>query len=247
MTLELKSGWDDDFAVKPSKSPRSWKKAKPSPPASPSPSPSCGTSEDAFMRSTLPYLGAPMGDPMGFNSPILPPPRAYKSSEKKAKPYLDTRAFTGYQSVVSPTTPTRPLLPKTHRAQNESKGSNIAGMLEANWPSPPPLTPFALPSPISPSSTEMISPTRASTPDIVNDDRRQACSYFPTSSPPRVNRPFEGSSIRSLSPPPGSLLKTKKSVSRCPSLRSLGSGLKAIHERTDSNDVIHMTVVHETV
>ncbi|KAF9447643.1 STE3-domain-containing protein [Macrolepiota fuliginosa MF-IS2] len=256
VTLELKSGWDDDLNIKSSSrlSPKSWKMGRP-PPASPSPSSRSNrdAAEETFMKSTLSYLGSPLGNSLGYNAPVLPPP-IYK---KKSKTYVDSSVVSGsYLPVTSPTSPTRPLLPKQSRSRAESKASNITTVLQELWPAPPVSIPSPVPSAFSAtfeSSIEgEISPTRASSPALSIDERRQACSYFPSASPPRMNHdpPF-GGSVRSLSPPPGQeSVSSGSSRTRRPSIKSLRnalSGEKLGHKRTGSNEVIHMTVVQETV
>lgn len=261
VTLELRSGWDDDLDVKSTRlSPKGWKKSKSSPLSSPSPSPSSRTAEESFMKSTMPSLGSPLGNSLGYNAPVLPPPIHIAS--RKPEPYMDNsiiyeaRPSPVSPSSVSPFSPTRPLIPKNHRLNAESKGSNIAAVLQEHWPSPPTATLSPVPSPIPstvslsiPETIDDISPTRASSPALSIDERRQPCSYFPCSSPPYMARPFEGSSIRSFSPPPEHAPLVKKQASRRPSMRSIRSTLS--RERCGYGqpdlDVIHMTVVHETV
>ncbi|KAJ3567267.1 hypothetical protein NP233_g6478 [Leucocoprinus birnbaumii] len=248
VTLELKSGWDDDLDFKSSGglsrlSPMGWKKGRASPPTSPSPSPSTRTVDD-FVTNSMPYLSQTMTNPMGFSTPVVPPPPVYQSSWKKSAkayaPKYDLDYEAGLSPNDAPSSSTKPLdIKKKHRPA-ESRGSNIiTAMLQEQWPSPPSAIPSPIPcdmTPILDEAEDEISPTRASSP--ASRSTRDASPDALVTSP-------------SPSPAPSPAPRTvKRSLTRRPSLSSIRSFLgkdKPGHGASASNDVIHMTVVQETV
>lgn len=256
VTLELKSGWDDDLDVKSPGlsrlSPMGWKKGRVSPPTSPSPSPSSKTVDD-FMATSMPYLSPTMVNTLGYSTPVVPPPPVYQSAWKKPRKTCSSSDYdASHETRLLPTSPgpsTRPLDVKKKHRPAESRGSNIFTVLQEQWPAPPNAIPSPIPSDMTTASADeadVISPTRASSPALSIDERRQPCSYMASSS-----RPFDSAFIPSSSPAPEPTPRSiKRSLTRRPSLSSIRSLLgkeRAGHGAPGSSDVIHMTVVQETV
>ncbi|GLB44324.1 hypothetical protein LshimejAT787_1602540 [Lyophyllum shimeji] len=237
--LDLKSGWDDmlDSDSKKSKlrspgrkSPTSMKTASPigSRTATPSPSPTtasptvCGDDE-AFIASTLNYLGSPVAKSLGMAPALVVSPLPVYVSPCKATP----------DATTSPTTPRSahdvPPYPRRVPADVESV---ITSVLDASWPQPPP------------SPLKLASKFRSSSP-TESADLTFGYPLHPAVTPPhRQSKPFDGSSISSISDiPPLPQVRPKR-----PSIRSLKksrSGDKVqVHGRAPS-DVIYMTVVQE--
>lgn len=221
----------------PKRVPSSRKTAK-----SPSPS-STGSSssrpdssgDDVFMTSTISYLGSPTAQALGLASPPSPSPSPiFNASPKLTHEVLPMKS-------VSPTPSSFALNPK--RSHRPDVPSTISLVLEAPWPAPPATPP--------PSSIRTHSPAPSA-------DSTFGYPLYPTVTPPYLRtRPFEGSSISSapdsnINAPTGSQIPSAENsikLSRRPSLKGLQktwSRERMGHAYT-TNEVVHMSVVQETV
>ncbi|KAF9011852.1 pheromone A receptor-domain-containing protein [Cyathus striatus] len=253
-TIELKSGWDDmpEFKglnrgttpTKKTKTPASlthddsaatYKCASPSLSQEIDPLPFRGHSsnpsmcsvtpeDEVFMTSTLEYLGSPTAQSLGISAPVFPSP-VYMTPKKA-----------GYDAL--PTEPRTPSTPKPiPRSVPEDAVSVISSVFDAAWPVPPtsPLTPVS-------SRHDTLQRSRSRSPGD-----KTFGPLHPTVMPPRMlPRPFEGSSISSvsdISPKP----VTRNTVPKRPSLRNLQMNWSGLRNDEMNTKVIHMTVVTETV
>jgi hypothetical protein len=195
------------------------------------------------------YLSSTMGNPLGYNTPVVPPPPVYQKARKNNRSYTDYDVTQDeYLSPTSPSSSTRPLsVQKKHRVTG-STASNIISVLQEAWPIHSPI-PSDMTVATLEEEDEMVSPTRASSPALSIDERRQPCSYVASSSP-HASHPFDTACGRPSSPtPPPALALTrsiKRSLTRRPSLSSIRSILGKERAPHAGNDVIHMTVVQET-
>jgi pheromone a factor receptor len=281
LTVELRSGWDDTLDFKVASTWGSSKKSKSvgnsSRYSSPSPSPtaaSMASGDEIFMASTLSYLGSPPAQSLGIASPRNP-------IQAPSPTYAVPRRAIDL-SPPSPVTPTPSIalnqvrvtaVPPSTTSKEKPKSSAIASVLEANWPAPPVSPVPSVPSRYgSPSSSPSSYSTPTSTPPrsrshspALPEDEIDDHGYPPSLfiAPPfhmmtRNPRPFEGSSISSMSDIGASSTPTvgagsrpwSSTLKRGPSLMSLQR--KISREGIEqgyfpSNDVIHMTVVQETV
>lgn len=243
--LDLKSGWDDMLETDSKKS-KLWSPGRKSPSsvkttasiasrtATPSPSPTtasptvCGD-EEAFIASTLDYLGSPVAKTLGITPPalVISPPPVYVSP-CKATP----------DTTTSPTTP-RSLhdVPPSPRRVPADVESVISSVLDASWPQPPP-SPLKL--------VDTASKTRSSSPPQ-SADLTFGYPLYPAVTPPhRQSKPFDSSSISSVSDIPA----LPQVRSKRPSIRSLKksrSGERVQVHGYAPSDVIYMTVVKEVV
>ncbi|KAF5378592.1 hypothetical protein D9615_007161 [Tricholomella constricta] len=254
--LDLKSGWDDmlDSDSKRSKlwsagrkSPSSLRTTSPNPSrmGTPSPSPTvasptvCGEDE-AFIASTLDYLGSPVAKTLGITSPALlvSPPPVYVSP-RKASP--DVTAF----PTTSPTTPgSMHNMPHPPRRVPTDAESVISSVFDAAWPQPPPSPPKL----VAASKYHSSSSSRSSSPTD-SADLTFGYPLYPAITPPhKRSKPFQGSSISSISDihvPAQSQARSKRGPS-VKSLRRTFSSEKVVQGYAPS-DVIYMTVVKEVV
>ena len=244
---------------------------------SPSPSPtatSMVSGDEVFMASTLSYLGSPPAQSLGIASPRNPiqapsptytvPRRAIDLSPPS--PVKRTPSIPLNQVRVT-------TVPPSTTSTEKQKSLAIASVLEANWPAPPvspvPSVPSRYGSPTSSTSrysTPTSTPPRSRShspalPEDEIDDHGYPPSFFiapPFHMMTHNPRPFEGSSISSMSdigasstPTVGASSKPwNSSLKRGPSLMSLQrrfSREQIGQGYFPSNDVIHMTVVQETV
>ncbi|KAG6899199.1 hypothetical protein C0993_012365 [Termitomyces sp. T159_Od127] len=265
--LELKSGWDDMLEAESKKSkfwssirskssnslratsPTSTSVRLPSPTsrsATPSPSftatsPTICSEDDAFVKSTLEYLGSPTAKALGISpppliipsspvtSPIVSPPPAYVSPHK-AK-YHD--------SPASPATPTsirsnHDMPPSPFHVPTDV-GSVISSVFDASWPQPPPSPPKfnnALSRLANSRSASYLASTQ------VGGDSQPTLT-----APPRHSRPFEGSSISSSIMDVPILSPVKKK--RAPSVRHLLRTPNCEKSQEGQAPVIYMHVVNE--
>jgi hypothetical protein len=239
--IELKSGWEDDFAVKSSKlTLKGWRKSKPSTPKGSSTRSRSRATEDSFL-SPVSNFGSPLGLSLGYNTPILPPPPIHKSSTKKPDLHVDPNIiYEARPSLSSRSSSTEPLVYNRH-THTTSKASAITAVLEENWPSPPVSSPTPPPTGNS-FITGSVDANCASSPLEEKRERTYARSS------PRMSRPFEGYTVLPASPqsPPG---LTAQAVTRRPSLKTFQSNLSGKNQfgKEQEDALIHMTVVHEIV
>lgn len=244
---------------------------------SPSPSPtaaSTASGDEVFMASTLSYLGSPPAQSLGIASPRNPiqapsptyavPRRAIDLSPPSPVKRTPSIPFNQVQ-VTS--------VPPSTASKEKHKSSAIASALEVNWPVPPvspvPSVPSRhgslMTSPSCYSTSRSTSPQSRSDSPALPEDEIDDHGYPPSLfiPPPfhmmtRNPRPLEGSSISSMSdigasstPTVGASSRSwDLSLKRGPSLRSLQSRFSREQIGQGyfpSNDVIHMTVVQETV
>ncbi|KAF8060136.1 pheromone A receptor-domain-containing protein [Lyophyllum atratum] len=244
--LDFKSGWDDmlDTDSKKSKpwlpgrkSPSSIRTTSPIPSrdVTPSPSPTtasptvCGD-DDAFIVSTLDYLGSPVAKTLGITPPalLISPPPVFVFPRKAT---LD--------AMTSPTTPRslRNAPPSPRRVPTDVE-SEISSVSDASWPQPPP-------SPLK--FVDTASKFRSSSP-MDSADLAFGYPLHPSVTPPRHHsKPFEGSSISSLSSIYSIPALTQTRHKR-PSVKSLKKSLSSEKVQVRGyapGDVIYMTVVKE--
>ncbi|KAG6811096.1 hypothetical protein H0H92_008984 [Tricholoma furcatifolium] len=217
---ELKSGWDDMLDDEPKKS-KFWSSSPPrkspnslrttSPvlsnrPASPlpsrpvTPSPSltntsptmCGDDE-AFMKSTMDYLGSPVAKTLGISPPSLAIPSSPVMSPilSPAPIHVSPRKATYYEPTLTPTSVrnTQEMPPPPRNVPSDVE-SVISSVFDATWPQPPQSRP-RFPEPASRYRTANSNSVVAST-DV-------STTVAPSVNPsPKHVRPFEGSSITSI-------------------------------------------------
>ncbi|PPR07986.1 hypothetical protein CVT24_002698 [Panaeolus cyanescens] len=279
LTLELKSGWDDMLHEKSPrlKSIRSKSPMHSSASACSSPTPSSKSrmeDDEAFMNSTLSYLGSPTAKSLGISSPVTP-----TTPSPRVAFELLSNPFPTPPPPVASTQPTAPV-PKTPPRPAPAKlPSHITSVLSEAWPVPP-----ASPSPSrsvsrhgTPSPTGSISRAHMglnSRPDSrpqspaaslldENIDLSEitfGIALYSPSTPPHLRaRPFENSSISSMNElgvhtptTPSTPMAPRRGILKRPSIRSLNR--KISRERLSSGsstlpagDIIRMSVVHETV
>ncbi|KDR78091.1 hypothetical protein GALMADRAFT_245094 [Galerina marginata CBS 339.88] len=245
LTIELKSGWDDVLDEKKFKwkgSRRNSKSLSPSVCSSPTPSHHSITEEDQqFMASTISYLVSPTAKSLGIEPPLQVPPAAMSPPRR------------ALEIPPRPTSP--PPIPKPKSALKAPKNvpvdvDAIGSVLDAPWPVPPesptPSLSRSYHSNRSPSHSRSHSPA-SSTEETFGYPLR------PTLTPPHLRtRPFEGSSISSFvvettpSPPSPSFKKVPVKRTSIRSLRRTWSK-ERIGQAYAASEVIHMTVVQETV
>ncbi|CAA7263992.1 unnamed protein product [Cyclocybe aegerita] len=149
LTVELKSGWDDMLNVKaPKQRTQTSEKSVSSACSSPTPSDrSVAEDDQAFMNSTLTYLGSPTAKTLGIASPIpaalgSPPRRAMELTipprpvspppmAPKAKPSIPLI------QVPTPTSSNNVLYLASPKPINVDVPSSISSVFEASWPLPP--------------------------------------------------------------------------------------------------------------
>ncbi|KAJ3502538.1 hypothetical protein NLJ89_g8842 [Agrocybe chaxingu] len=186
LTVELKSGWDDMLNVKTQKQKKTSEKSTSSACSSPTPSNSSVAEDDqAFMNSTLTYLGSPTAKTLGIASPVpavisspprhameltIPPrPVSPPPMAPKAKPLIPQI------QMPTPTSSNNVLYLASPKPINVDVPSSISSVFEASWPIPP-----ASPTPsLSPSRRGNGSPSHSS-PTGSHSRRR---SYSPSHSP----------------------------------------------------------------
>ncbi|KAF8963271.1 pheromone A receptor-domain-containing protein [Flammula alnicola] len=249
LTIELKSGWDDALDEKrpkrkTSKSPSPTFCSTPTPSnRSVSPSNKSITDEDqAFMASTLSYLGSPTAKTLGIAPPIQIPlpaqsPLVRRTLEIPPRP-------TSPPPIPTP----KSIMKPAPKFVPEDVEPTLSSVLHAAWPIPPVSPTPSLPSSRHGTRSRSHSPASSAEETI-------GYPLYPTITPPhrRTGRPFEGSSISSFvvpDAPPASPAPSNKMTSamrptiqtlrRSWSKERLGQGLPA-------NEVIRMTVVQETV
>nr|ANB67027.1 pheromone receptor [Agrocybe salicacicola] len=170
LTVELKSGWDDMLNVKaPKQKTQTSEKSGSSACSSPTPSDrSVAEDDQAFMNSTLTYLGSPTAKTLGIASPVPAalgspprqameltiPPRPVSPSPMapKAKPSIPLI------EMPTPMSSNNVLYLASPKPINVDVPSSISSVFEASWPLPP-----ASPTPsLSPSRGGNRSPSHSS-------------------------------------------------------------------------------------
>ncbi|KAF9522498.1 hypothetical protein CPB83DRAFT_864350 [Crepidotus variabilis] len=282
LTLELPSGWDDMLDIKTPKFKTSFKSLlSPRPPSptctSPTPSTYSTADEDrVFTASTLSYLGSSTAKSLGISSlPSPPPPPPAAKIPSPAPSALPQRPEIMIQIPPVPTSPppappialVRSRSRESERSRNpERPGTNaetLSTVLDASWPLPPNSpVPSLVPSrhagrTRSRSGSVIRSGSGSGSPtSSVEEGPSFGYPLYPAVTPPHLrSRPFEGSSITSVSDisvsPTPSPIKPLKSILKRPSIKSLrrswskeslGQGQGQV-----TADFIHMTVVQETV
>lgn len=282
LTIELKSGWDDNlmsesqskrrgfniksFPFSPTRSHTSAtsednteiattpERSRTDLPSCDSPTPShMSISEDdqLFMASTISYLTSPTARTLGIVAPLRVPERAMSPTSRA-----------GLEIPRSPpsTPPPRPSVPqpksilKPPRSPPKSVVPTdieepIHSVLDEAWPVPPesPVPTLSLSKyDLTPNNSRSHSPASSADQDMAFPLRRT------TTPPHRRTRPFEGSSISStaeiVTPPSSPSVKRAALIAR-PSLRSLNRSWskERLGQAYSSTEVIHMTIVQETV
>ncbi|KAG6916883.1 hypothetical protein DXG01_004792 [Tephrocybe rancida] len=263
----LKSGWDDMLESE-KKKPKLWSPSRKSPASlrtkssvtgslrtisrlpsrASTPSPSLrGTStvcgeDDAFVKSTLDYLGSPVAKTLGISPPPLMIPLSPATSTiiSPAPAYFSPSKPTHHALAKSPTSVRSSHdMPPSPRHVPSDVESVISSVFDASWPQPPPSPPRAS-SAASRYHTATSQPIlTASSPDI---GPRVASGTVPTH---RHVRPFEGSSISSLVDFPAlSQLRPKRTPS-VKSVKSLIRTFSAEKVHDGRGPVIYMHVVNE--
>nr|QQL12038.1 mating-type protein STE3.s1 [Hypsizygus marmoreus] len=251
--LDLKSGWDDMLVSKKPKlwspgrrSPTSLRAMTPSPSptsASASPSSAASASEDeAFIASTANYLGSPIAKTLGISPPalILSPPPAYVSPRKVTQDRPQT------PTPTRPVPPMSPLnlhdIPPSPRRVPDDVESVISSVFDARWPQPPASVP--------PSIAHSKHRSRSASPaEPSATDATFGYPLYPSITPPhKHSKPFEGSSISSVSDIVVPVLPQTR-PKRGPSVKNLRRKLSGekVGYGYAPGDVIYMTVVKETV
>ncbi|KAG6860871.1 hypothetical protein C0995_006551 [Termitomyces sp. Mi166 len=169
-TLELKSGWDD-MLEEGSKKSKFWSPIRksptsslrttslaaapvkfPSPPTSRAATPSsssatsptlCGE-DDAFIKSTLEYLGSPTAKTLGIALPSLMIPSSPVTSPIVSPPpvYVSPRTATHHDILESPASiRSNHNMPPSPRHVPIDVESVISSVFDASWPQPPPSPP----------------------------------------------------------------------------------------------------------
>ncbi|KAG6886020.1 hypothetical protein C0992_004730 [Termitomyces sp. T32_za158] len=264
--LELKSGWDDMLETESKKSkfwspirskpshslratsPISTSVRLPSPisrSATPSPtftatSPTVCGEDDAFVKSTLEYLGSPTAKALGVAPPplIIPSSPATPSIVSPPPAYVSPRKAK-YHDSPAPSTPTSIRsnhdMPPSPRHVPTDVESVISSVFDVSWPQPPPSPPKYNKTLSRLANSRSVS-YLASTE--VGGDLQPTLRALP-----RHSRPFEGSSISSsiidapiVSPP-----KNK----RAPSVRHFLRTLNSEKAQEAQAPVIYMHVVNE--
>ncbi|KAF8154019.1 pheromone A receptor-domain-containing protein [Crassisporium funariophilum] len=247
VTVELKSGWDDMLhskAPKPKASRHKPKGLAPSSCSSPTASVQSATTDDEqFMASTMSYLGSPTAKTLG----IAVKPLQYPS------PALSPQSRTCTLEIPEkPTTPP-PFPPQTNVVRNApSKAvpvdvpSTMSSVFDASWPVPP-VSPVP-----SLSYSRHGSHSRSHSPASSAGEETFGYPLYQTITPPHLRtRPFESCSISSLSEITSSVVPVSplKALVKRPSLRGLRRSWSRdrMGHGNAPNEVIHMTVVKETV
>ncbi|KAG5652720.1 hypothetical protein H0H81_003971 [Sphagnurus paluster] len=234
--LDLRSGWDEMLDTDSKKSKKLWSPGRRSPSslrttspihsrtATPSPSPTaasptvCGHDE-AFMTSTLEYLGSPTAKSLGIIPPalVISPPPVHVSPRKANN---------------SPIPPRSPLSPQQVPSD---VASEISSVFDASWPQPPP----------SPPRLDNMSKYRSSARSTSPRAEPSSFGYplCPSLTPPhKQSKPFHGSGISSVSEIP---VLPQARHKRGPSVKSLKRTLSGEKSAHASSDAIYMTVVKE--
>ena len=200
--------------------------------------------DEAFLESTISYLGSPPAKTLGLAIPVRPPPPALSSPERTRGAVDEQKMYHAPRRATS----TRKPVPK-------DVPSAISDVLDSPWPLPP-----SSPTPTggstrhspghSPTSsageTAMASHIYPSAMSPTSDV--SSPSLYSTSTHQYGERPFEGSGIAMAAPVPAHRVVIKRTSLR--SLhRSLSSDLSSRFCPSPSpsghRDVIHMTVVRE--
>ena len=201
--------------------------------------------DDAFLESTISYLGSPPAKTLGLAIPVRPPP-ALSSTERTHGAAHDDAVYHEPRRTAS----TRKPVPK-------DVPSAISDVLDSPWPIPP-----SSPTPTggstrhspghSPTSsagekmtTNYVYPSSAMSP---TSDISSPSLYSTSTHQPYGERPFEGSGIAVPTPFPAHKVVVKRT-----SLRSLHRSLSSDFSHrfcpspspSGHRDVIHMTVVRE--
>nr|AVI69651.1 pheromone receptor [Cyclocybe aegerita] len=190
LTVELKSGWDDMLNMKTQKQKKTSEKSTSSACSSPTPSNSSVAEDDqAFMNSTLTYLGSPTAKTLGIASPVpavisspprhameltIPPrPVSPPPMAPKAKPSIPQI------QMPSPTSSNNVLYLASPKPINVDVPSSISSVFEASWPIPP-----ASPTPsLSPSRRGNGSPSHSSPTGPHSRRRSPSPSHSPATEP----------------------------------------------------------------
>jgi len=211
----------------------------PSHPESSCPSPSRSSScqeDDAFMASTLTYLGSPTAHILGLPPRPITSSLVYTSPQKAAHDILPCKPMPTHTPVDSP----REL--DTARLSvyiPEDTASTISSIWNAPWPQPP--------SSVSSSHHTSRSRSESDSPTPSNDTF--GCPLDPSITPHLQLEPFLGQNVspvpRVASPP------KSKQVEKSPSIKNLRrswsrDGLGHGHGYAPG-EVIYMSVVKETV
>ncbi|KIM42054.1 hypothetical protein M413DRAFT_445226 [Hebeloma cylindrosporum] len=230
LTIELKSGWDDFLDEKKTKrkgSPRHSKNLTASACSSPTPSHRSTTEEDqAFMASTISYLGSPTARTLA--AAFSPPPRnGFEIPPKPSSP-----------PPPVPTSKPKSILKAPPKSVPVDVEPTINSVLDANWPVPP-----ESPTPSRSHSRHGSGRSRSHSPA---SSAEEAIGYplRPTVTPPHLRtRPFEGSNV-----PPNANVSPRKPILKRPSIRSLHKSWsrERLGQGHPGSDVIYMTVVKET-
>lgn len=247
LTLELQSGWDDMLDIKTPKYKTSFRVASqpPSPSRSTSTPSTPAKDDQAFVSSTLSYLGTPTAQSLGIASPPL-----------RVRPEIPP-------VPTSPPPPPPVALIRTssqdRRSRIERPNTALSNVLDASWPLPPtspvPSLVHSRHTSISRPLTRSSSRSETSSPTTSEAGSSFGYPLYRTVTPPHLRkRPFEGSissisEIASLQPVPVPSMRPLKSILKKPSLRSLSStwSRESVGQVLPSGDIIHMTVVQETV
>ena len=243
LTIELRSGWDDFLDEKPKT------KRKLSPRgsnfnltgsfcSSPTLSHKSTTQEDqAFMESTISYLGSPTAKTLGIAAPLVPPPPAAFSPPPRS----------AFEIPLKPSSPPPPapnskpksILKAPPKSVPVAVESRITSVLDANWPVPP-----ESPTPSRSHSRHGSGLSRSHSP-ASSAEETVGYPLHPTVTPPHLRtRPFEGSNV-----PPHTGVSPRQAALRRPSIRALHKSWsrERLGQGNTGSDVIYMTVVKETV
>jgi pheromone a factor receptor len=230
-TINLKSGWDEMLSdtrkakgflprIK-TKSASSYTLSISPEPWSPSSHKTTFRDDDTFMSSTLSYLGSPVAQTLGLNSPSACAPCALSSPVQTQPPKEPPRTYAPAD------------IPRIIKPIPDDAKSTISSLWDKPWPQPPATIP--IPSPSSPTfqSRSQMATTPGSASQVV----------YPAVVPPNLRTsPFEGACI---SPGPHSPVVPKAALSRRPSMKDLRENGDVAGYAP--HEVIYMTPIRETV
>jgi len=251
LTLDLRSGWDDEKIISTIQSSNSSiKSISPMKYSSPTQSNrNVADNDAAFIASTLSYVGSPTAKALGITSPLDFRPPASHILQPLAIPLRRSSR----PSFPESHQPILRAMPSAHLPVDIDPDMDLTSVLDESWPLPP----------LSPVSSRSVSQYSCPSPPCSRSNSPasspvplESFTYplRPTVTPPhRRIRPFEGSSISSfeidpttpITPPRKSSMRQHhaiRTLHRAFSKERLGGQGQAL----GGNEVIHMTVVQES-